>query len=179
MIVAASLLIIISLVLLVKNCAFSSTNFLGIKGVFIKYISLFKGARWQFVTIYIYPIPLAVGISLIYNGSETVYQNIIVVISIFISMLFSMMSILSAKDMDKYADIQREKVVEVLRDTNCVIVFCTCIAIMDIILCLILLAIPLGKYHVLRGFLWTVVLYVFITVLLNILFIVKRLSKML
>ena len=95
-------------------------------------MKLFRGNISQYMTFYLYPFFLALGISIIYTAEITMYQNVIVVVSIFVSMLFAMLSMLISKNYQGYSQEQKERIKAVLKETNNAILFCVFICIMII-----------------------------------------------
>lgn len=171
-------LIILSSILIFFNVVAKNSNYIGLKNIFKEQFKMFSSSKWQYVIVYVYPIFLSVGIDLLYVADCNMYQNIIVAISIFVSMLFAMMSILTAKDTSIYpTQKQRDNVESVLKETNNAVVFCVSLAVFEIILCLVAIAIQGTSYCVVNRILWGVIVYLFEILLLNMMIIVKRLSK--
>ncbi len=121
---------------------------------------------------------MAIGISCIYIADVTMYQNIIVAVSIFVSMLLAMLSILTSKDYSKYNLEQQTKIKMVLKETNNAIVFCTFISILIIMTSLIMIALSTLESQILLRTMAMLVYYLLQVLLMNILLIVKRMSKL-
>lgn len=153
-------------------------NFIDLRSVCINHFKIFKNARMQYFTFYVLPLFMAIGISCIYTADITMYQNIVVAISIFVSMLLAMLSILASKDISKYSDAHQEKIKNVLRETNNTIVFCTFVSIVIIVVSLIMIAISSTEMQMLKKIVASGVYYLIQVLLLNILLVVKRMGKL-
>ena len=166
------------------NMLLKNSAFVGIRSIVKKYFSMFSKEKGQLLIVWLFPGMLALGIGILNVADKDMYQNIIVAVSIFVSMLFAMMSILTTRDLSVIEDVkQRERAKSVLRETNNSILFSVCLAVFEIILCLVSIATEKLQIDV-RGLsievgriLWIVVVYLFEVVLLNMMIIVKRLSK--
>lgn len=171
-------LIICSGLLMLIGLFQSKNNFIDLSNVFVEHLKIFRNARRQYLTFYLYPLIMAIGISCIYIADVTMYQNIIVAVSIFVSMLLAMLSILTSKDYSRHSLDQQAKIKVVLKETNNAIVFCTFISILIIIVSLILIALSTLESKLVLRIMAILVYYLLQVLLINILLIVKRMSKL-
>ena len=105
-------------------------SFVDLHNVISNHLKLFKNAKKQYLLFYVCPLIMSIGVALIYSADGIIYENIIMVVSIFISMLLAILSILATKDYSRYEGEQLERVRMVLKETNNTIVFCVFISIM-------------------------------------------------
>lgn len=156
-----------------------NSNFVELRRVFKEHIALFKNARYQYFIFYVYPFIMSIGISILYVAEKEMYKDIIVVVSIFISMLLAILSIITTKDLSKYEPNIQQKIKVVIKETSNAIVFCTAISIFIIYVSLIMTAIDFNKYQCCARAVAVIIYYLLLVLLLNILLIVKRMGKLL
>lgn len=133
-----------------------------------------RGAAFVFV---IAPVLFAIGICVFYMAEKELYDDIVVVLSIFISMAFAMMSVLSSRDYTDREDVRRNERIKVaLNETYLTIVFDVFLSIIEIVLCLIAIATwdVCGVY--MQRVLWGLCVFFFICILENILLIMKKMT---
>lgn len=172
------ILIIISSIFIILGLFRKRNNFIDLQSVFVKHFSMFKTARIQFIVMYICTLIMAIGISLIYVADSTLYQNIIVVMSIFASMLMAMLSVIKSKDSTKYAEKEKKRVDSVMQETDNQVMYCTCICMFEIILSLIMIALSNLDIPDLLIAMSIITYYLIEVLALNILIVVKRLGKL-
>ncbi len=173
---------IIFFLLLRKN-----ESFFNVRNVVKKHFSLFENCRSQYVVFYIMPLFFSIGLALIYCADITFYSNMSVILGILISMLFAILSILSSVDFSGYNKSQKDKANVVVLETVNAIVF-------DSILCLALMLYSLvvtvisgidftafsineTVWGIIKMFVSGVAYYLFTVILLTLMLIVKRMSK--
>lgn len=156
-----------------------SDNFIDLRTVLKRHFQLFADSKIQFALFYILPIVISTGMALIYVAPDTFYNNLLVAVSIFVSMLLAMMSVISSKNYDGYAEDTKRRIKNVIDETNNAIVFCTFISIVTIFLSLVAPAvIKMNQHQVVNIIISAIAYYMLIVLLLNILLIVKRLGKL-
>lgn len=171
LVVCAGLFMILGL--LNKNNSFVDLN-----SVISSHFKLFKDSKKQYLVFYFWPLIMSIGVAFLYCADDIMYQNIIVVVSIFVSMLLAILSILTAKDYSKYDGERQERIKIVLKETNNAIVFCVFISILIIIISMIMLALASVENDVINKIVSAVVFYLMQVLMLNILLVVKRMSKL-
>ena len=172
------ILIIISSVFILLGLFRKRNNFIDLNSVFVKHFSMFKTARIQFIVIYICTLILAIGISLVYVADGTLYQNIIVVMSIFASMLMAMLSVIKSKDLSKYNGDEKKRIDGVMKETDAQVMYCTCICMFEIIVSLIMIALSNLDIPTILTIMSVITYYLIEILTLNILIVVKRLGKL-
>lgn len=173
------ILIIVSSILLLMGLFRKKNNFIDLRSVLISHFKMFRCAKIQFFVIYICTLVMSIGISLIYIADITLYQNIIVVMSIFVSMLMAMLSLIKAKDYSHLNETQRENVKEVIKEVDNQVVYCSFVSVVVIVFSLIMIAISKIDNPMLDIITSTIVYYLVEVLLLNILLIMKRMSRLL
>lgn len=181
-------LILMSAIICACSIISKKPGFLNLKSVFVNHSKLFKNSFKHNLLFYGVPLIFASGIALVYQADKEFYSNLSVVISILLSMLFAILSILTSKNYDfncKRDDgTEKKKVVKkmqaVLSETTTAIVFDV---ILSIFLVLYAIVMPMvGEIGI--DVLWvniilSIVSYYLITViLLNLLLIIKRMTKL-
>lgn len=95
-------LIVCSGLLMLIGLFQSKNNFIDLRNVFVEHLKIFRNAKRQYLIFYFFPLIMAIGISCIYIADVTMYQNIIVAVSIFVSMLLAMLRILTSGIINEY-----------------------------------------------------------------------------
>ena len=115
-------------------CIFhKNDSFFNLRKTFKDHFCLFKECPKQYIIFYILPLIFSIGLAMLYKANEVFYTNLSVIISILLSMLLAILSILSGKEYNDLADNnQSEKVKKVTNETITAINF-------DVLLCIFLL----------------------------------------
>lgn len=171
-------LVICAGVLMILGLLNKHNSFVDLNSVISNHLKLFKDSKKQYLIFYLYPLIMSIGVAFLYCADDVMYQNIIVVVSIFVSMLLAILSILTAKDYSKYEGERLTRIMIVLKETNNAIVFCVFISILIIIISMIMLALSSVENAIINKMVSAVVFYLMQVLLLNILLIVKRMSKL-
>lgn len=155
-------------------------SFFNLRDVVKDHLLLFRNCKSQYIVFYFSPLLFAVGLALIYEAGETFYTNLSVIISILLSMLLAILSILTGKDYSFIEDAnQRENIQNVTQETITAIIF-------DSLLCIFLLLYGLAMIvidgvnfdtEIVKRVLAGIAYYSFAVTLLNLLLIVKRMSR--
>lgn len=167
---------------------FKKENFLDVRSVIKRHLALFENCKSQYWIFYFLPAVLATGISLIYRAQETFYSNLSVILSIILSILLAILSILATKDYtsaDKDCDSEekkrrKERLKISIKETNNVILFDTLLCVVLLLYNLIITIILESeiKLFVFTNIFTGIACYLFIVVLLNLLLVIKRISKL-
>lgn len=155
-------------------------SFFNLRDVVKDHLDLFHDCKSQYIVFYFSPLLFAVGLALIYEAGETFYTNLSVIISVLLSMLLAILSILTGKDYSSVVDDdQRTNIQNVTQETITAIVF-------DSLLCIFLLLYGLAMIvidgidfdtEIVKRVLAGIAYYNFSVTLLNLLLIVKRMSR--
>ncbi len=166
-----TILFLVSILILILNFFSRNNNFFDVRGVFKQHFAIFLGAPFQIVVFFITPLLISIGIVLIKTIDKDIINNINIVLSIFISMFFAMLSILTG--IEKKAGNNSEYN-DLLKETFNTIIF-------ENILCLVILVISfvqlfindytVSLYLKIASF---IIYYLIIVVVLNIFVVIKR-----
>ena len=130
-------------IILVVNFLRRNNNFFDVRSIFTQQFAMFKNCKGQIIVFYIVPLILAIGIVRIRLIDKDIINNINIVLSIFVSMLFAMLSILSGYEKNNNTQFSK-----VLDETNNTIIFETVLCIIILILSFIVLFINNFEYSI-------------------------------
>lgn len=160
-------------------------DFFNIRKTICDHLKVFKHCPSKYWIFYGLPLLFSVGLSLIYEAGSGFYTELSVVLSIILSMLFAILSILSSQDYSVINDkTQKDKLKKVLKETTTAIVFDSILSLFLMLHGLVIIVlsgiktieIPFDT-TILKTFASGIAYYVFMIILLNLLFIVKQMSK--
>lgn len=155
-------------------------SFFNLRSIVKEHFHLFKNCKSQYIVFYILPLIFAVGLAMVYEAGETFYTNLSVIISILLSMLLAVLSILTGKDYRSVSDNgQREKIKAVTKETITAIIFDTVLCIFLLLYGLVMVVIEGIQFdtEIVKRVFAGIAYYNFSVILLNLLLIVKRMSK--
>ena len=170
------LFVIINMFLLFHN----NESFFSVKDVIKDHLKLFHNCKLQYIIFYLNPLIFAIGLSMVYEAGETFYTNLSVVVSVLLSMLLAILSILTEKDYSSIKDsIQSKNIKRVTQETITAIVFDSMLCIFLLLYGLVMIVIDGIAFNieVVRQIFAFIAYYVFAVMLLNLLLIVKRMSR--
>lgn len=178
-------LIFLSL-LLIFICLLKKKNtFFNTRKILMEHIGLFKTCPFQYVIFYGLPLLFAVGLAMVYEAGISFYSELGVILGIILSMLFAILSILSGHDFSSVSDDgQKSKVKKVLKQTINAIIFDSILSLFLMLYGLVFIVINGNK--AITGFFDKVIIsqivsgiayYIFVVILLNLLLILKYMSK--
>lgn len=175
------LLLVISFLLINIFFLFrKNESFFNLRDVIKDHLDLFRDCRSQYVVFYFSPLLFASGLALIYEAGETFYTNLSVIVSILLSMLLAILSILTGKDYFSIADShQRDNIQNVTQETITAIVFDTLLCIFLLLYGLAMIIIDGVSFNtgIIKRVFAGIAYYGFSVTLLNLLLIVKRMSR--
>lgn len=90
------ILFVISVSLIIFALIQKNSNFMDVRSIIKKHLSVFKGSPLQFFVLFIVPFLLAIASVEIKTVNESIINNLNVVLAILFSMFFAMLSILSS-----------------------------------------------------------------------------------
>lgn len=117
---------------------------------------------------------------MIYEAGETFYTNLSVIVSVLLSMLLAILSILTGKDYSSIEDNnQRKNIKRVTQETITAIVFDSMLCIFLLLYGLVMIVIDRVTFdaEVVKRIFAGIAYYSFAVMLLNLLLIVKRMSR--
>lgn len=179
------LLIIFSTALILLCLLRKKEDFFNIRETIHEHLNVFKHCPSKYLVFYGFPLMFSVGLALIYEAGISFYSELSVVLGIILSMLFAILSILSAQDYSSVCnDEQRNIGNKILKETTNAIVFDSILSLSLMLYGLVMIVLnDLNNINIpfdltiLKSVLSGIAYFVFTTILLNLLFIVKRMSK--
>ena len=176
------LLVLISSVIMIFSLLRKEEPFFNLQDIIKAHKHLVRGSEILFCII---PLCFAVGLSLLYTAGAQFYTEISVILGIFLSMLLASLSILSNYDFSTVTDAnQREKGKKVVRETINAIMFDAILCVFLLLYGLIIIVLSGGDYlwipmsmNIIKTVVSAVAYYLFVVILLNLLLIVKQMSK--
>ncbi len=155
-------------------------SFFNLRDVIKDHLGLFRNSKSQYVIFYISPLFFAMGLSMIYEAGETFYTNLSVIVSVLLSMLLAILSILTGKDYSSIEDDnQRKNIKNVTQETITAIVFDSMLCIFLLLYGLVMIVVDGVTFdaEVVKRIFAGIAYYSFAVMLLNLLLIVKRMSR--
>ena len=134
--------------------------------------TLFRHSRIQYFTFYEFPLLISFGVAYLYIPSFDFYVQLNVIVSIFVSVLLTTLSILGGKSFNR-----TERVNAVLEETCNAIIFDVCLCLFLLGLGLIMIAIKNINIIIERS-ITLLYFYLFQVVILTLLLIFKRLGNL-
>ena len=176
------LLVLISSVIMIFSLLRKEEPFFNLQDIIKAHKHLVRGSEILFCII---PLCFAVGLSLLYTAGAQFYTEISVILGIFLSMLLASLSILSNYDFSTVTDAnQREKGKKVVRETINAIMFDAILCVFLLLYGLIIIVLSGADYswipismNIIKTAVSAVAYYLFVVILLNLLLIVKQMSK--
>ena len=176
------LLVLISSVIMIFSLLRKEEPFFNLQDIIKAHKHLVRGSEILFCIL---PMCFAVGLSLLYTAGAQFYTEISVILGIFLSMLLASLSILSNYDFSTVTDAnQREKGKKVVRETINAIMFDAILCVFLLLYGLIIIVLSGGDYswipismNIIKTAVSAVAYYLFVVILLNLLLIVKQMSK--
>ena len=183
MTVTIGLCLVVGSLILIAICLFrKNESFFNLRKVTSEHFGLFSQSRGHIAVIYGLPALFAIGLSMIYQAGTAFYNELSIILGILLSMLLAILSILSGYDFSTIEDAnQKKKGIAVVKQTINSIVFVSMIIIGLLLYGLVGIVIsgsslPAFVYAlkpVASGFAY----YIFFVILLNLLIIIKQMSK--
>lgn len=167
--------VIVFVYLLRKN-----ESFFNLRNTVKGHLHLFSECKSQYVIFYVLPLFFSVGLAMIYEAGEVFYSNLSVIVSILLSMLLAILSILTGKDYRSVSDDgQRERIKVVTKETITAITFDVLLCIFLLLYGLVMIVIEGVQFDtdIFKRIFAGIAYYNFSVILLNLLLIVKRMSK--
>lgn len=165
-------LVVLGLIFMLITFSVKLGNFVDIRDIIKKHLSFFKNNKLQFISIYIVPIILSVYIGTIHTINKELLNNLIIILSILISMFFAVLSILCSIDSKNKNDTYKQ----LLNETYISTVF-------EIIVCIFLLLLSFAALFMGKGFnelidtiASDIIYYLTFILILNIFVIIKRIE---
>ena len=176
------LLVFISLAVMIFSLLRKEEPFFNLRDIIKAHKQLIRGSEILFCIL---PMCFAVGLSLLYTAGAQFYTEISVILGIFLSMLLASLSILSNYDFSTVKDAsQREKGKKVVRQTINAIMFDSLLCVFLLLYWLTIIVLSSGDFswipismNIIKAIVSAIAYYLFSVILLNLLLIVKQMSK--
>ena len=178
--------LVVSLLLLIAICLFHKREaFFNLRNIVKKHLELFKNSRINYAVFYFLPGLFAVGLAMLYSAAIEFYTELSVILGIILSVLLTILSILSNYDFSTVADeVQKKKGRKVVEDTINAITFSTLLCIFLLLYNLVLIILRTcdlswvtWDLSIIKAAVSAVAYYLFAVICLNLLLIVKQMSK--
>ena len=161
-------------------------SFFNIKSIIKDHFKMFKNCKSQYWVFYGSPFLLSVGLAFIYDAQDNFYDNLSVIISIILSMLFAVLAILTnynysveSNDENQKRSTIPDKVHKVVDETTNSIIFetvlCVFLLIYGMIVVIIRDVMPVNV--IVNKTLTGISCFLFTVLLLDLLIVVKRMTK--
>ena len=178
-IIIATIVVIVLFICILKK----HNNFINVREVFKEHFKIFNSNKGQYINYYVLPAVLAFCISEIRTLDINLCQNINIVVSILISMLFAMLGIISSSkkqvsnnNINLDETNRKNKINKLYYETYNSIIFEIIICIAILFASFIVLFLNGISNIILNITFSTILYYLIFVVLLNILIVLKRLK---
>lgn len=176
------LLVFISSAAMIFSLLRKEEPFFNLHDIIKAHKQLIRGSEILFCIL---PMCFAVGLALLYTAEASFYTEISVILGIFLSMLLASLSILSNYDFSTVKNAnQRENGKKVVRQTINAIMFDTLLCVLLLLYGLTIIVLSGGDYswipinvNIVKAIASAIAYYLFSAILLNLLLIVKQMSK--
>lgn len=178
-IIGFALIIIAFLIIFVSICS-RRQNFFNIREIIRAHIALFDRCRSQYIVFYGAPLLLSVGLALIYNPTTIFYDSISVIISIILSILLAVLAIITSFDYSNYTnESTRLKILNVVKETTNAIMFETIICVLLLLYGMVVVVVQdvVTINTIVNRILTGVTVFLFSVLILDLLIVVKRISR--
>lgn len=176
----------VSVILICGSLFRKNESYFNLRSVVQRHFGLFKNCKFQYFVFYGFPLLLSVGLSMLYETNNTFFSELNVILSILVSILFAILSILCGYDYSSVADERQKKTATaVLRDTVNAIVFTVALCVFLLLYGLVFSVVNMDSFNewvlvatVTKRIVSGMAYYIFIVILLNLLLIIKHMSKL-
>ena len=178
-IIGFALIIIAFLIIIVSICS-RRQIFFNIREIIGEHIALFDRCRSQYIVFYGAPLLLSVGLALIYNPTAKLYDSISVIISVILSMLLAVLAIITSFDYSNYTNENtRSNILNVVKETTNAIMFETIICVLLLLYGMVVVVVQdvVTINAIVNRVLTGVTVFLFSVLILDLLIVVKRISR--
>lgn len=177
-------LIVVAIIPIIISIFSERRSFFNIKSIIKDHLKMFENRKSQYLIFYGSPFILSVGLALIYDAQDDFYNNLSVIISIILSMLFAVLAILTSLDYSNSLNsndntANSSNIIKVVNETTNSIIFETIICVFLLIYGMIVVIVrgvmPLNL--VINKILTGVSCFFFTVLILDLLVVIKRMSR--
>lgn len=181
-----ALLVAVSVILICGSLLRKNESYFNLRSVIQRHFGLFKNCKSQYIVFYGFPLLLSVGLAMLYETNNSFFSELNVILSILISILFAILSILCGYDYSSVADERQKKNAKtVLRDTVNAIVFTAALSVFLLLYGLVFSVVSMDSFNewffdatITKRIVSGISYYIFTVILLNLLLIIKHMSKL-
>lgn len=181
-----ALLVAVSVILICGSLLRKNESYFNLRSVIQRHFGLFKNCKFQYFVFYGFPLLLSVGLAMLYETNNAFFSELNVILSILVSILFAILSILCGYDYSSVADERQKKNAKtVLRDTVNAIVFTAALSVFLLLYGLVFSVVSMDSFNewlfdatMTKRIVSGMAYYIFTIILLNLLLIIKHMSKL-
>ena len=171
MIFSSTFLFSISAIIIFLNSIKKNNNFFDIRKIFIDQFKIFNNSKSQLFLFYGVPMLLAIATVRVKHLDLEIVGNIVIVLSIIISMIFAMISVLTSFE-------NKENLRQVQNETFNTLSFEAILCIMALLISFIVLFVEEIDNEYISFVISIAIYYLMYTITLNIFIVIKRLKKL-
>lgn len=181
-----AILAAMSVILIFGSLLRKNESYFNLRSVIQRHFGLFKNCKFQYFVFYGFPLLLSVGLAILYEANNQFFSELNVILSILVSILFAILSILCGYDYSSVADERQKKnATDVLRDTVNAIVFTATLSVFLLLYGLVFSVVNMDSFNnwildatMTKRIVSGMAYYIFTVILLNLLLIIKHMSKL-
>ena len=177
-------LIVVAIIPIIISIFSERRNFFNIKSIIKDHLKMFENCKSQYLIFYGSPFILSVGLAFIYDAQDDFYDNLSVIISIILSMLFAVLAILISFDYSNSLNsndntANSSNIIKVVNETTSSIIFETIICVFLLIYGMIVVIVRgvMSLNLVINKILAGVSCFFFTVLILDLLVVIKRMSR--
>ena len=177
-------LIVVAIIPIIISIFSERRNFFNIKSIIKDHLKMFENCKSQYLIFYGSPFILSVGLAFIYDAQDDFYDNLSVIISIILSMLFAVLAILTSFDYSNSLNsndntANSSNIIKVVNETTSSIIFETIICVFLLIYGMIVVIVRgvMSLNLVINKILAGVSCFFFTVLILDLLVVIKRMSR--
>lgn len=176
--------IVVAIISIIISIFSERRSFFNIKSIIKDHLKMFENCKSQYLIFYGFPFILSVGLALIYDAQDDFYNNLSVIISIILSMLFAVLAILTSFNYSNSLNsndntANSSNIIKVVNETTNFIIFETIICVFLLIYGMIVVIVrgvmPLNL--VINKIFTGVSCFFFTVLILDLLVVIKRMSR--
>ena len=177
-------LIVVAIIPIIISIFSERRSFFNIKSIIKDHLKMFENCKSQYLIFYGSPFILSVGLAFIYDAQDDFYDNLSVIISIILSMLFAVLAILISFDYSNSLNsndntANSSNIIKVVNETTSSIIFETIICVFLLIYGMIVVIVRgvMSLNLVINKILAGVSCFFFTVLILDLLVVIKRMSR--
>lgn len=172
-------LAITSLYMIVLFLWKSQGSFFNLAEIVKNHLKLFSYQKIQYVDFFVLPASFSIGLALLYVADGSFYSNLIVIVSILLSMLFAILGVLTNLEISDCDKVRVKRAKKTLEETINAILFDSILGVLLLLYGLAMIVADSAiKIHAIKVALSGGIYYIFTVFTLTLLLIVKRMSRL-